>query len=232
MTKTPTQADENRICLLNEVPAARVKTALTNTKARLELIERETAAAHQRAMSPTADDAEIRAARAEVTDLAFERERLANAVEHLTERHTSLAAAEVRASQQEEHSLAKAERDALVVEIAEVYPKLAEQLIDLFTRLDANDARLSAVNKAGGGERLESAEVAARGCAGNFIWPVGRGAGNVARLTRIQLPNLNQHGYAWPPRTSGREREEFRRGGHGASRGRRPPSARVGVRTA
>lgn len=199
-TKTASLAEENRIVLMHDVTSDRVKLALTATRARLELIEGETQAAHQRAMSPTADDAEIRAARAEVTDLAFERERLANAVEHLTERHASLAAAELRASQQEEHAAAKAERDALAVEIAEVYPKLTAQLIDLFTRLDANDARLGAVNKAGGGERLESAEVAARGCAGNFIWPLGRGAGNVTRLSSTKLPNLNQHGYAWPLR--------------------------------
>lgn len=198
-TKMPTQADENRICLLNQVPAERVKAALTNTRARLELIERETSAAHRAAMDPTAGDEQIAKSRAEVTDLAFERERLANAVEHLTERHPSLAAAELRASQQEEHAAAKAERDALTAEIAEVYLRLIEQLIDLFTRLDANDARLGAVNKAGGGERLESAEVAARSCAGNFVWPIGRGAGNVTRLTSTKLPNLNQHGYAWPP---------------------------------
>jgi len=198
-TKTPIQADENRICLLNEVPAARVMTALANTKARLELIERETSAAHRAAMDPTASDEQIAKSRAEVTDLAFERERLANAVEHLTERHASLTAGELKASQREEYEAAKAERDALAKEIAERYPAISKELIGLFKRIAASDQRCDAANKhLGGAEYLSSAEALARGCAGNFLWLPS--AINVVRLTSVKLPNFDVDGIAWPPR--------------------------------
>jgi hypothetical protein len=60
-------------------------------------------------------------------------------------------------------------RDALAAELAEVYPKVCEQLADLMARIAANNAVIERINRKGlpdGAKWLPGAELVARGMRG------------------------------------------------------------------
>lgn len=62
----------------------------------------------------------------------------------------------------------KVKRDKLAAELANIYPGIERQLVDLFTRLDANDKEVNYVNTRlpTNAERLRVAELVARGLPG------------------------------------------------------------------
>jgi hypothetical protein len=93
-----------------------------------------------------------------------------------------------------EHDSLKPERDALAEELREVYP-LVSKIVDLFGRIAANDAALSALHQArpaGVTQHLVSAELYARGL-DSFS------SNAPSLLTSVHLVDWNSGRQIWPP---------------------------------
>ncbi len=90
------------------------------------------------------------------------------AVTKLGVRLRELKAQEEDDRQRANYETVKATRDKLAAELANVYPAIERQLVDLFTRLDANDREVNYVNTRlpSNTERLRVAELVARGLPG------------------------------------------------------------------
>jgi hypothetical protein len=126
-------------------------------------------AARTRALDPTLAAADVVAARREMGDAAFRRDRLQTAATRLRERLQEVAAQEEDHRRRLAYDEAKAERDDLVSELSRVYPPIEAQLADLLGRLDASDRRIEFINDRdlpSGAERLLVAELVARGLRG------------------------------------------------------------------
>lgn len=97
-------------------------------------------------------------------------------------------------------------RDALAEELADKWPKLTGEMVDLLERIQASDAECLAADRSGA---LESAEAIARSCSPNFILPGLHQM--IPRLTAIKLYGLDAstsqaitYGI-WPKRELGRD---------------------------
>jgi hypothetical protein len=156
-------------------------------------------AARTRALDPALSPADVIAARHDMEDAAFRRDRMQEAVRRLGERLREVRRQEEQARRRVAYDAALAERDALATEFAAVYPALAEQLADIVGRIAANDALLERVNRKrpDGEGGLVGAEQLARGLSGYSI-----GVSNVPRITaQLRLPAFRYSGtdpYAWP----------------------------------
>src|SRR5262245_31479150 len=118
-----------------------------------------------RALDPALAANDVAAARREMDDAAFRRDRLQTAVQRLEDRLSELLAQEEQQRRQAAYDRVKAERDALAEELARVYPSLEAQLGALLARLEANDREVQFVNTRlpNGSDRLHVAELVARG---------------------------------------------------------------------
>ena len=153
----------------------------------------------KRALDPTMPPAEVAAARREMEDAAFRRDRLEVAVQKLGDRLNELRAEEEDQRRRLAYDKVKAERDGLADELARVYPPIVSQLKDLLSRIAENDRQIEFVNR-----RLPSragplvvAELVARGLpcfAENWV--------EVPSIVRsVRLPTFErtpQEPYAWP----------------------------------
>src|SRR5258708_31339979 len=95
----------------------------------------------------------------------FSRDRLRLVLPRLHAGQQSVAEAEYLERWRADYDVVKGKRDALGAELAATYPKVVAQLVDLFTRLKANDAELSSLHQArpsGAGLHLAGAELVAR----------------------------------------------------------------------
>lgn len=84
------------------------------------------------------------------------------------------------------YKAAKKTRDDLAEELAEKWPKLTGEIVDLLERIQASDAECAAAARSGS---LESAEAIARRCNPNFILPGLHQA--IPRLTEMKLYGLD-----------------------------------------
>jgi len=109
-----------------------------------------------------------RRARREMDDAEFRRDRLRVAVTRLGERLRELRAQEEDDRRRANYEQVKAKRDKLAAELADTYPGIERQLVDLFARLDANDKEVNYLNTRlpTNTERLRLAELVARGLPG------------------------------------------------------------------
>ena len=157
--------------------------------------------ARTRALDPTLCANDVAAARHQMEDARFRRERLETAVVRLRDRLQELR------DQEEDHrrwiayQKVKAERDTLAEELARVYLPLATQLADLFRRIAANDYEVEHINARAlprGVGPLRSVELVARGLEG---WV--KNSVDAPRLTkRLRLPTFERdvdHPFLWPP---------------------------------
>jgi hypothetical protein len=131
-------------------------------------------------------------------------ERLQAAVLRLRERLMEVQAAEGENRRRAAYAEARAERDELAAELAQVYPPLASQLADLLGRLRASDDRIEYMNAHAlprGCGPLLVAELVARGLDG-FV----QNSVEVPRIVRrLQLPAFEYdiHApYTWPRSSS------------------------------
>jgi chromosome segregation ATPase len=161
----------------------------------------EAEAARTSALNPTLAAADVAAARREMEDASFRRDRMQEAVRRLGERLREVKAQEEQARRQVLYDAALVERDKLAGELAEVYPPLAEKLADLAARIAENDAAIERVDRKlpDGATWIAGAEAVARGVPANFV----SGVSNVPRLTRdLRLPAFNfttsGAAYLWP----------------------------------
>jgi len=155
--------------------------------------------ARERALDPALSAADVAAARRDMDDAAFRRDRMNSAATKLRQRLTELKAQEEDDRRRLAYENAKAERDKLIIELKEVYPQLAPRLADLVARIEANDRELQWINtreRPNGAETLVSAEVIARDL-GRFDR-----VGNVTRITgQLRLPAFEfsaSDPYHWP----------------------------------
>ena len=175
--------------LIQEAEAAAAQSADTAERAR------------KQALDPSATD--VTAARREMEDAAFRRDRLQTATTRLRERLQEVRAREEDHRRRLAYDEAKAERDELAAELARVYPQMEAQLADLLARTKASDERIERINDRGlpsGAERLLVAELVARGLRG-FV----ENSAEVTLITKqLRLPAFRYcqfEPFAWPRST-------------------------------
>jgi hypothetical protein len=120
--------------------------------------------ARSQALNPALCAADVAAARHQMEDAAFKRDRMREAVRRLGERLVEVKRQEEEARRLAAYNAALVERDKLAAELAEIYPSLAEKLADLGARVAANDAAIERVNQRqpDGAPWLTGAELIAR----------------------------------------------------------------------
>ena len=158
------------------------------------------ARARSRALDPALSAPDVAAARREMDDAAFRRDRLQVAAKRLGERLREVRANEEDQRRRIAYKKAKAERDKLAAELKAIYPPIEAQFRDLMTRIDANDKQIEYINahaRPRDAERLLVAELVARGLRG-FV----ENSVEAVRITReLRLPafRFDRHDpYAWP----------------------------------
>jgi hypothetical protein len=133
-------------------------------------------------------------------DAAFRRDRLQAATGKLRERLAQLKYQEENARRQVVYDKAKAVRDELAKELADVYPAFAQKLAELLPRIVANDREIEYINCHAlprGADRLLVAELKARGLPG---WVVN-GLQTHSITGQLYLPSWYPHTHSlWPPR--------------------------------
>jgi hypothetical protein len=175
--------------------AALIKQAELALQSSGEVAER----ARLRALDPTLSVNVVADARRAMDDAAFKHDRLQAAVTKLGERLEQLKDQEENARRQAAYDEAKAERDELAKELAELYPAVAQKLADLFTRVAANDREIDYINRhtlPNGAARLLEVELIARGLPSwvtNWIH-----APRIVDLLRLP-PWHSRTEYFWPP---------------------------------
>ena len=158
------------------------------------------AQARLRAHDPALSAPNVATARREMDDLAFRRERRQAAISRLQKRLYEVRAHEENDRRAATYAKVKAERDRLAAELADAYPAIERQLVDLFTRLDANNIEVKNLNARPppGAERLIVAELVARGLT-SFL----KDATQIERMTdQLRLPAFERPVHrplAWPP---------------------------------
>jgi chromosome segregation ATPase len=160
----------------------------------------EAEAARVGALDPARTAADVVAARHEMEDAAFRRDRMNEAVRRLGERLREVKAEEERGRRRAAYDAALAERDKLAAELTEVYPPLAAKLADLAERIAANDAAVERVNLKlpDGATWIANAELVARQLNSFFDGPT-----NIPRIAQhMRLPAFRYaplEPYSWPP---------------------------------
>ena len=163
----------------------------------------EAEAARARALDPTLASEVVSAARRRMEDSAFERDRMATAVEQLRARLLVVKADEEDARRLRIYEDAKAERDRLAAELRDFYPDVAERLAELLARIAANDEAIERINAYGLPRergRLLCAELTARNLTG-WVWnsqPLARRLTDELRLPAFELRPGPDGGYLWP----------------------------------
>jgi hypothetical protein len=131
-------------------------------------------------------------------DAAFKHDRLQAALGKLRKRLAQLKYQEENARRQVAYDKAKAVRDQLANELADLYPGFAQKLVELLARVVVNDREIEYINKAlpSGADRLLVTELKARG----LPWVVNNV--ETPRITdQLNLPPwLPRSSYLWPPR--------------------------------
>jgi hypothetical protein len=155
--------------------------------------------ARSHALDPTLSGSEVKDARKCMDDAAFRRDRLQTAVEKLRERLAQLKYQEEHARRQLAYDKAKAVRDALANELADLYPAFAQKLVELLARIVINDNEIDYINNHAlpkGADRLLVAELKARG----LPWVMD--SIETPRIThQLYLPSWQSRAdYIWPPR--------------------------------
>jgi chromosome segregation ATPase len=154
--------------------------------------------ARERALDPASKNVAL--ARREMSDADFRRDRLQAALPKLQARQKKLLASEENAQRRIAYAKAEAVRDKLATELRETYPQLVDQLLELMTRLRANDLEVEYINAnalPSGSMPLLVAELVARDLPG-FARPIS----DIPRITKqLRLPAFVYSEfapYAWP----------------------------------
>jgi hypothetical protein len=168
------------VALADDVNSADVAALIEETEAAIAQADATAEAERVRALDPALSPDPVKAREA-MQAAEFARDRLHLQLPRLGARLAQVEAAERLAQWHVEGSALKARRDALVVELAEVYPRVVDQLVDLFTRATAVDEEIARLGVSPDGR--------------SAVPPVG-GAGVAERL---KLPAWGGSG-EWPPR--------------------------------
>jgi hypothetical protein len=149
-----------------EQPQSNVVAALINeARSAAQCADEEAAAARATALDPTLSQAGVADARSKMEDALFKRDKANAAIPRLNDRLRELRHLEDQARRRKAYDEARAERDKLAQELADLYPDFAPKLAEVLTRIVTNDRVLKVVNAQlpEGVGRLPSAEAVARG---------------------------------------------------------------------
>jgi DNA repair exonuclease SbcCD ATPase subunit len=156
--------------------------------------------ARERALDPKLAANAVAEARREMDDAAFKRERLKTALSRLQVRLKEAKAREENERRWLVYKRIETERDRLVAELKAKYPAIEAQLGPLIADLEKNEREVDFINRhelPTGAERLESAELLARGIGS---WRVGM-ADVVRIIEQLCLPSFKHdphRPYVWP----------------------------------
>jgi hypothetical protein len=142
-----------------------VATLIKHTERAAKSVADAAEQARKCALDPTLSASDVADARRAMDDAAFRRDRLQAAVTRLGERLEQLKDQEENARRQAAYDKARIERDQLAAELTELYPAFAKKLVDLLSRVAANDRDIEFINDHNlpkGAERLLTAELVAR----------------------------------------------------------------------
>jgi hypothetical protein len=160
-------------------------------------------AARTRALDPGLPPAEVAAARHEMEDGAFIKDRMEVATTRLTERLREVRHIEEDRRRRAIYDDVIAKRDELAEELAREYPVLVDRLTGLLSRVAANNERVERVNARGlptGAERIRVAELVARNLGG--FAKKGVEAPSIVRSVRLPAFQFDRHAaFAWPRST-------------------------------
>lgn len=211
-TTTKTDLDARiRDALGRDASSEEIETLLAETETETnQAIEAHTCARHV-ALDPATRPGEITKARKAMEDCQFTQERMEHARDRLSSALDEAREREAESERRTAYDAALAERDAVAKELRAKYPELSAQLGDLLQRLvDSNNQR-DRVNEdlPAGAERIEGAEVVARGFP-DFWWQhsiisllSGADGSDLAHHRGVRLPAFETEGM----------RFEFPRGG-------------------
>src|SRR5262249_4051697 len=187
--------------LSDDAPSSGVAALIAEAEAAAIASGEEAETVRGRALDPSLCAADVAAARHQMDDAAFKRDRMHEAVRRLGERLREVRAQEEQARRRAAYDAALAERDKVAAELGEVYPPLAAKLADLAVRVAGSDAAIERINRElpNGSKRIDSAEVVARQLSNsNFV----DGPSNIPRITQhMRLPAFRYAAldpYTWP----------------------------------
>ena len=201
MTAEPASLDTRLVAAFEDTASSDVVNALIGeVQSAAQGAAERADAARARALDPALPIAEVTAARREMEDAAFIRDRMTVAATRLTERLREVRRNEEDRRRQARYEAAKTERDHLAKELSELYPGLAAKLTSLLVQLADNDQQIEHINARAlptGAERLLTAELVARGLTG--LRSKGADVPSVVRNVRLPAFEFRQHApYAWP----------------------------------
>ena len=186
---------------LDDASSALVSALLSETEAAASAADEAARSARSRALDPSLRGGNVSAARGEMAEASFRRERLDAALNRLRERIGEVRALEEDRRRRVAYEMAMRERDTLAAELKELYPRIVEQLPALLKRIQANDIEVAHINVhklPAGADQLLGAELVARDLSGyveNFF--------ELPQITnRLRLPAFTRdvhQPFAWPP---------------------------------
>lgn len=198
-SSTPTDLDERiAAAFVDGAESDDVASLIGEAEAAAAAADEEAEQARERALDPALSAADVAAARREMDDAAFRRDRLQVAVSRLGERLREVRAQEEDDRRRARYEEVNAERDRLAAELVDTYPAIERQLVDLLTRLDANDREVRHLNTnlPIGAGRVLAAELVARRLDGYVV-----SGTEIKRLAELRLPSFQWSAHrplAWP----------------------------------
>jgi Sec-independent protein translocase protein TatA len=145
--------------------------------------------ARSRALDPTLSALDVAAARREMDDWLFGRDRLQEAARRLGQRLIEARKSEEQDARRQDYERVRTARDELAAELREIYPEFERRLSAVLGRIAANDREVLWINRGRlpeGAERLLGAELVARGL-GGFAW---NGVQTPSIVEELRLPHV------------------------------------------
>lgn len=182
-------------------PGARatdIGTMIGEVEQQIARLKNEAETAHSRSLDPLISEADAANARAEAQGYEFAIERWTSRLGLLQARFVERTESDQSAARTREFNETRDESAKLADDIRTRAPALFAELVDLLSRIEANDKRVADANrlKPGGEAPILFAEAQARDFLAHGVWK--NGVDYVERLTNIKLPKFNTWGRMWP----------------------------------
>ena len=192
MTTKQTLTDRIAATLKGKPSSDAVRAILAEAQDEADRLASERDKTRAASLDPTASADDVRKARASLSDIDFEAERLMVAAECLSQALEAAQAREASQAKAKAYEAARAERDALAKELATVYPEAAGKIADLLARIVKNNAAVTAVNRAlpENAEWLADVEHVVRGVASNGNLTSGQPGQTTRLIDKVSLPHL------------------------------------------
>lgn len=148
--------------LTKDTTTAELRSCLADTQADIARVERDRVSAETKAVDPLSTEDEATEAKRQFESLRFDMERLKASEIRLNLRLDQVAEREAQAALRARYDEVRAERDAVIADLREHYPTLAEGMMVLLERMRVTEGRIAEVNTALplGADRLPWVETA------------------------------------------------------------------------